>query len=238
MNFVETTAPISIENLKKYFTDKSTFFIINYKESALKGSKLLTYLSNLDVPCDISFTGCTEQECSEMIKDYLNTTMIVNIKSLEKAIINLLLQYKNIVPKQDTTVLEENDEILEKWVSRLDSLTLYNMYSIGEGEFKNFVKAFETDDTQDLSGVNFVSLLKHQDFYIFYSKVDKEKLKFYSSYFNDYMFKGKNLYSYWANENNHMFLLTYGIASGEITGDSYINATKQTLEELSNAAPV
>jgi len=30
------------------------------------------------------------------------------------------------------------------------------------------------------------------------------------------MFKGNNLFSYWANENNPMFLLTWGIASGNI----------------------
>ena len=42
MNFIKTTAPISIDNLKKYFVDKDTFFLIDYKNSALNGSKLLT----------------------------------------------------------------------------------------------------------------------------------------------------------------------------------------------------
>ena len=28
------------------------------------------------------------------------------------------------------------------------------------------------------------------------------------------MFKGKNLYSYWANDNNPLFLLTVSIANG------------------------
>jgi hypothetical protein len=29
------------------------------------------------------------------------------------------------------------------------------------------------------------------------------------------MFKGKNLYSYWANPNNVLFLQTWSVASGE-----------------------
>ena len=28
------------------------------------------------------------------------------------------------------------------------------------------------------------------------------------------MFRGKNLYSYWANENNPLFLITFGISEG------------------------
>jgi len=64
-NIVETTAPIAIEDLKKYFADKETFYLINYKDSELKGEKLLTYLSNLDVPADIKFS--TLEEIAEMI---------------------------------------------------------------------------------------------------------------------------------------------------------------------------
>lgn len=237
MNFVETVAPISIENLKKYFTDKTTFFIINYKDSTLKGAKLLTYLSNLDIPCDISFKGCSDKECMDMIKDYLHTTMIVNIPTLERTVISVLLQAKGIIQVIDTEFIPNNKEILDKWISKLESLTLYNMYSIGDS-FKEFVTSFETDDSSDLVGVNFISLLKHEHFYPFYSKVDKENLRFYTHYFNDYMFKGKNLYAYWANENNPMYILTSGIADGQITGESYSSVTKQTLEELTNATPI
>jgi hypothetical protein len=52
------------------------------------------------------------------------------------------------------------------------------------------------------------------------------------------MFKGKNMYSYWANENNPLFLLTYGVAEGIVTGDSYNLAKQKTIEELKNVAPV
>jgi len=238
MNIVETTAPISIDNLKKYFTDKTTFFVINYKDSTLKGTKLLTYLSNLDIPSDINFTGCSTDECLDMLKDYLNTAMIVNISTLENATINILHQTKNLMPVKDKEFIEQNKEILDKWVSKLESLSLYNMHIVKDETFKEFVDSFEVNESKELIGINFISLLKHKSFYSFYRNTEQKNLKFYSHYFNDYMFKGKNMYSYWANENNPLFLLTYGVAEGIVTGDSYNLAKQKTIEELKNVAPV
>lgn len=238
MNFVETVAPISIENLKKYFTDKTTFFVINYKESSLKGSKLLTYLSNLDIPCDIDCKGCEQEEVYDLIKEYLNSTMIVNIPSVEQAVTSILLQAKGMINIYDGMFIEENRDIINKWIVKLESLTVYNMHIVSGDKFKEFVDVFERDDSDDLIGINFVSLLKNDYFYEFYGTVDQKNLKFYNHYFNDYMFKGKNMYSFWANENNPMFLLTYGIAEGMITGDNYNSAKQQSIEELANATPV
>ncbi len=238
MNIVETIAPISIDNLKKYFTDKSTFFVLNYKDSSLKGAKLLTYLSNLDVPCDINVVGCEEQEVYDLIKDYLNTTMLVNVPSLEKAVNHILHQTKGLIPLNDEQFILDNKEILSIWISKLESLSLYNMYIVGDESFKEFAEKFEKDDTDELVGINFISLLKNEYFYSFYENTNPDNLKFYTRYFDDYMFRGKNMYSYWANENNPLFLLTYGIAEGMITGETYISAKQKTIEELANATPV
>jgi hypothetical protein len=238
MNIVETIAPITLDNLKKYFSDKSTFFVIKYKDSSLKGTKLLTYLSNLDIPSDIDFTGCSSDECYDMIKDYLQSTMIVNINTLESAVINILHQVKQLVPLQDNEFIEQNKDILNKWILKLESLSLYNMHIIENDMFKEFVSSFETDSSSELIGVNFISLLKHENFYSFYNNTDKNSLKFYTHYFNDYMFKGKNMYAYWANENNPLFLLTYGIAEGLIEGNSYNLHKQKTIEELENVTSV
>jgi len=238
MNIVETIAPITLDNLKKYFSDKSTFFVIKYKDSSLKGTKLLTYLSNLDIPSDIDFTGCSSEECYEMIKDYLHSTMIVNINTLESAVINILHQVKQLAPLHDNEFIEQNKDILNKWILKLESLSLYNMHIIENDMFKEFVSSFETDSSSELTGVNFISLLKHENFYSFYNNTDKNSLKFYTHYFNDYMFKGKNMYAYWANENNPLFLLTYGIAEGVIEGNSYNLHKQKTIEELENVTSV
>lgn len=238
MNLVKTPAPISIEDLKKYFTDKSTFYIINYKESKLKGAKLLTYFSNLDIPCDIDFTGCDDVECYEMLKEYFNASSIVNIPILENLAIYVLKQYKELIPVKDEAFIQENKDIISAWSSRLDSLTIYNMSIVNDPTFSEFVDNFEKDDSDTLVGVNFISLLKHPQFYNFYGNIKNEDLRYYTHYFNDYMFKGKNMYSYWANDNNPMFLLTYGISEGLIKSEDYNKAKEQTLKELVNVTSV
>lgn len=200
---IETKAPIAIEDLKKYFEDKSTSFMIDYAESELQGERLLVYLSNLDIPCDI------KNYDKDLIQTYLKATMIVNIPSLEHEVINLLL------------ALKLNEEVpfkedLKIWEKKIDSLSLYNMYTINVPEIQEWVAQFPEENTGDLEGINFISLLKHEETYTLFEFVKQENLTFYSKYFNEYMFKGQNLYSYWAHENNPMFLLTWSVAAGTI----------------------
>lgn len=200
---IETTAPIAIEDLKKYFEDKSTSFMIDYSRSELQGEKLLVYLSNLDIPCDI------KNYDEGLIESYLKATVITNIPSLEQHVIALLFSLK----LDEDVPFKEN---LKLWEKKIDSLSLYNMHTINVPEVKEWVAQFPKDDTNDLEGINFVSLLKHEETYGLFEFVKQENLTFYSKYFNDYMFKGQNLYSYWAHENNPMFLLTWGVATGEV----------------------
>jgi len=228
---VKTTAPLAVDELKKYFVDKETKFIIDYENSTLKGEKLLTYLGNLDLPVDV------ENYTDELLEAYLHSKSIVNIPSIELNIIDLLLGYKfTFMPQSPDNNLygefySKNKDILDKWVSKLNSLSLYNMWTIEADEFKEHVKSYPEDSSNDLEGVNFVSILKHEDFFMWFDKVEEDSLKYYSKYFNDYMFKGKSLYNFWANENNPMFLLTWGIASGEINAKEYHDAKYKDMAE-------
>jgi hypothetical protein len=72
---IETKAPIPIEELKKHFTDKEVSYLLDYKTCELKGEKLLTYLSNLDLPCDLKNIDY------DLMKDYFHSTSIVNVKN-------------------------------------------------------------------------------------------------------------------------------------------------------------
>lgn len=229
MNIIETSAPIKIEELKKYFEDKTTFFLIDYSESSVKAEKLLTYISNLDIPCDIKFN--TREELKEMINCYLKSSFIVSLPSLEKAVISLLLQNKSIISTNDSDFLLDFKEQLDAWTLKLESLALYNLYMINEDSFKKWVvEEHDEDPTSSLEGVNFVSLLKNSNFYDFYQRMIKTP-KYYSCYFNEYMFKGQNLYSYWANQNNPMFLLTWGIAEGKFNPQEYVEFAKESIKE-------
>lgn len=207
---ITTTAPIAIEYLKEYFADKETTYVIDYAESELKGEKLLVYLGNLDLPADIKFE--TSEDLEEMVLAYASSTFIVNIRSLEFAMLNLLLKNEIGFPLTD-----ELQVLLDHWSIRIKSLLLYNLHTVNLEEFNTFVDAAPKDDTDSLVGVNFVSLLKYEELgqIIVDDDNNLDECINYTKYFNDYMFKGKNLFSYWANPNNILFLQTWSIASGE-----------------------
>lgn len=239
MNIIETIAPIAIEDLKKYFVDKNTLYIIDYSKSQIKEQKLMTYLSNLEIPCDLDLSKLTTIEMYEVLKAYMETTMLVNLRSLELLTIDVIKEAKGLNNKEvHKEFISSNKDIIDSWISKLDSLTLYNMYAINNDEFKAFVKSFPEDNDRSLTGINFISLLKNPEFYDVYKKIDTNKLKFYTNYFNEYMFKGKNIYYYWANDNNPLFLLTYGIAEGLVSSEEYISAKTKDIQELSNVPSI
>lgn len=228
---IETKAPISIEDLKKYFTDKDISYLIDYKTSELKGKKLITYLSNLDIPSNIKNPDL------ELVKEYLHSVSLVNIKSLENIVIDILFAKKGLTKNNlFTSFIEENKEILDLWENKLESLTLYNMFMLNADKFRDYAQSYPKDDTQNLEGVNFISLLKHTRFFSYYGRINNDRLKFYTHYFNDYMFRGKNMFEYWANKNNPLFLLTWSIADGR--GKEYIEARTKDKEVIKNVAPI
>lgn len=224
MQIVETTAPISLNHLKLYFSDKTTRYTIDYENSQLKDELLLTYLGNLELPCDLKIEN--KESLYHLLKHYFSFRQIVDIPYLEHKAIDILFQYKGLIETVDSDFINDNLEIISKWSKKLDSLTLYNMWIVETGEFKDFVKTFPENDTDAIEGVNFVSLLKYPHFYSYYSIMNEANLEYYSVYFNEYIFKGNNLYSYWANENNPLFLLTWSIASGQMNSSEYISSVK------------
>ena len=221
---IETKAPIDIDDLKKHFTDKDVNFLIDYKNSDLKGEKLLTYLSNLDLPCDLKNADY------DLLKDYFHTSSLLKCNALEEMTIEVLHQYKHVDANNyngpASKFVSENLEIVEKWVKKLDSLSLYNMYIVEDDKFKEYVESHPKDDTNDLEGVNFVSILHNTRFFEYYGKVEDKNLTFYTKYFKEYMFRGKNLFEYWANPNNPLFLITWDTARGN--SKEYIEARNAT----------
>jgi len=236
MSVIYTKAPIGLEDLKVYFQDKDTKYLIDYGTSDLKGEKLLTYLGNLDIPCDIIYDN--DESLFEMVEAYLKFNHIVNIESLESRVIDMIFQRKNLKPQFTPEIIDKFSGMLDQWIQKLESLVLFNIFCVNDETLKDYVRAQKEDDTNSTEGINFVSLLKHQNFYTFFEGVNESDLIYYSKYFNEYMFKGKNLYSYWANENNPMFLLTWGIVTGGFENQDYIDAKIKSIGEVVDVSPV
>lgn len=212
MNTIETTVPISIDNLKIYFENKETIFLINYDDSSLKEEKFLVYLSNLDLPCDIKFDKQNKNH-TDLLKHYLKSKNLVSIPSLEKESLNVFLQMKQLEDHGYENFIEENKEELEEILKLIESLCLYNFYCVNSEIFKKDAESHEHKNCENL-GLNFVNLIKYDNFNLLFEGVTTNSLYFYEEFFKEYIFKGKNLYYYWATEKNPLFLLTWGISMG------------------------
>lgn len=230
LNIVETIAPIPLETLKQYFEDKNIFFLIDYDKSILKGERLLTYLGNLEIPCDIFLQN--EENFKELYPCYLKHSQIVSIPLFEHITIDLLLEKRGLLPDYHAEYLELYDEDLSRWEDILESLLLFNFYTIDSKEMKDFVTTnHPNNDTDSLEGINFVSLLKYEFFYDFYN-AERDKLPiYYSKYFNEYMFKGNNLFHYWANDKNIYYLNLCVALSNEVDGKEIGNLLSKSYLE-------
>lgn len=236
MSIIHTTAPIPMEELRKYFEDPSLIFQISYDDSTLEADRFLTYFGNLEVPCNVVYS---DEKRDELLASYFRSSQIVSIESLEREAIGVLLEYKGLTEhKENEKFIEANREIIERWVRVLDSLSLYNVYMVQTDRLRDWVETFPEDHTSSMEGVNFVSVLKYTDFFAFYTRIDKTNLTYFSAYFNEPIFKGNHLFEYWANENNPMFLLTAGIADGWITPEDYNKAAKATAQEMEDVASI
>ena len=237
MNVINTIAPIKIEDLKKYFEDKTTTFVVDIESSQLTESKLLTYFSNLDLPVDVSSNDRTEK-FYELLSAYFKHQLILNLPTIENAAIDVLLEFKSINKFGYEKFIAEHQEIIQQWSDILDSMPLFNMYCIDSPEIKSWVESHPLNEMSTPVGINFVSLLKHERFFEFYRAHDTSKAQFYKNYFTMNMFKGSNLYSYWANEFNPLFLLTFGIANSLFTNEEYVAATKESIKEVENVSSI
>lgn len=237
MNIIETIAPIPITELKKYFEDKTSIFVIDLESSQLADSKLLTYLSNLDLPADL-FSDEKTEKFYALLAAYFKHSLILSLPVIENAAIDVLLEFKGIYNFGYGKFIEEHKAIIQQWVDILDSMPLFNMYCINSSEFKTWVEQHPVNELNTSEGINFVSLFKYERFYEFYAVHDPSSAQFYKNYFTMNMFKGSNLYSYWANEFNPMFLLTFGIANSVFTNEEYIESIKTSISEIENFSSI
>lgn len=213
---IETIVPIPIDQLKKYFQDKDNVkFVLDYDASTLKGAKFLTYISNLDVPADVKF-DVNNPDHEELLEAYFSSPNLTSLASLEEFALKVLLQIRGLEDFGFAEFIQKHMDVIKPWLDMVDSLPLYNVTTLKLELFDDFTKEFpRVEDTA--AGINFVNMLKYEAFFILLNFADAANAKYYSAYFETPMFKGKTFFAFWANPNNPMFLLTNGIATGEIT---------------------
>lgn len=202
---VETVAPIPLDVLKRKFTEDIEFHI-DYENSRLKGKVLITYLSNLKIKCRLILR---EPEITlTLIEEYLNIPVLVDMPDLADHAMNILLGYTG-KPNTLTADLAEfysrNRDILDAWVRRLYSMPLFAMYCMGD-QYHEYVEQFPKDEEDGIAGINFVNLLKHPLFAVLLEGVGEDQYTWNPVFFKEYIFQGNNLFHYFADRNNPLFM--------------------------------
>lgn len=216
MNIRKVVAPLSIDQIKEFFKDKSLFFLVDYENSKLKDKVFLTYLSNLDIPSDVELSkNISKESLFNLIDSYMNMKTVTDVDSLNMMVCHILLKFKkvnldNIIVNpflSDDLVDEYIDtrkEMLEKWAHFIDSSILYLMYIFQDLNEKLKVdEQFPKIDDANYVGLNVVNLFKTPGFLqTYFSSDEKSSLSFFTEQFTKYMFKGKSFYEYYDNKNN------------------------------------
>ena len=236
-NIREVVAPIPMTQIQEYLKNKDIVFIFKYSESVkLKGSMLLTYLANLDVPAEIILDVPKEQKF-ELLKDYMMSFNINNLHSLacltaaallvrkgcSEDDLRMCFSYLALSVDELKEFNELNKEMLDRWEITFDSMSIYLQTCIKEFEqaFGSYDEAYEVIDDANYIGKNFVNLFSVDLFLDVYFSLIKgnTNFRYLKKQFNDYMFARKNLFHYVENAKSPMLWLLMGVASGDIKYD-------------------
>lgn len=234
--YVDTIVPIGIDELKRQFTEKNIVYAINYEGSKLKGTPFLTYLSNVDMPCVVYLNNL--EPSLELLKAYLNSVTLVNILQLEDLAMHVLLAAKGMqhgLSFDPSEFIAENREVVDKWISHLNSMSLYSLHCIKDPRFEEHVKSYPEDASADMSGSNYIHLTRHEQFAYFLSQVDESTLRYYSGHFNERLFKGHNLFHYWSHPDNSVYRVSILAVSEEFSSEKFKEAFSKDMAEIRKA---
>lgn len=202
---VETVAPIPLDVLKRKFTEDIEFHI-DYEGSKLKGKVLITYLSNLKIKCRLILKD--PEITLSLIEEYLSIPVLVDMPDLADHVMNLLLDYTgkpSLVKGDQSAFYNRNFEMLDKWVNRLYMMPLFALYCMGE-QYHEYVESFPKDEDDGIAGINFVNLLRHPMFSLMLEGVEEQSYSWNPTFFKEYIFQGANLFHYFADKNNPLFM--------------------------------
>ena len=214
---ISCTVPIEINKLQEYFNDKEYRFEINYNNSSLQKKEFLTYLSNLEIPSDlISPIQLSYEIKSSLLYEYMVFPAITLISTLNLAVSSIIFRAKGYDLKdaypnpyfseeEADLFIEENNELIQKWITFLDSCTIYAQKSIPELNEMDFLTGgIETIEDRNYIGHNIVNLFSLDFFFHNYYSKELGTLYYFKYQFDDRIFGGKDLNYYFFTKHNFL----------------------------------
>lgn len=234
-NIRTTPVPLKIESIKEYFENKQLFFVIDYANSQVKGNMFLTYIANLDLPCEIQLDGTPAEEKLALLKNYMESRNLAHSDALRLACARTILAYRGastggfypnpvLSPEEEARFIAENGELLRRWDQFLSSTLLYLLGSFPDLEKEVRVREqFTTHEDPAFIGSNVVHLFGIPSFTErFFSAPSREPLLYFKPQFEEYMFRGKNLFHYFFVPENTLALAMNGMIAGAISPENLV----------------
>lgn len=206
--------PLDDNQLLEFIDNQDKVYEIDFSKNTLDNQTALTYLSNLEMKCNVDFSNLSLEQKFDLIKTYMMFDSMVSIENLEKITLQIFNQYKGLIIEDSildilskdeiSSFIKENQDLLQKYDEVLSSIFFFNLMSFYNNEEKELMKKGCTKIIQNprYIGINFVNLLKYPEFYAQFL-LDKPKYTYYfKEYFEDYMFKGYNLFKFLQTKNN------------------------------------
>ena len=214
---ISCTVPIEINKLQEYFNDKEYRFEINYNNSSLQKKEFLTYLSNLEIPSDlISPIQLSYEIKSSLLYEYMVFPAITLISTLNLAVSSIIFRAKGYDLKdaypnpyfseeEADFFIEQNNELIQKWITFLDSCTIYAQKSIPELNEMDFLTGgIEIIEDRNYIGHNVVNLFSLDFFFHNYYSKELGTLYYFKYQFDDRIFGGKDLNYYFFTKHNFL----------------------------------
>lgn len=229
----ETVAPLPIETIKEYFHDKEISFLVDYENSKITDKIFLTYVANLDIPLDIKLRkDFPKEKLFSLIDAYMDVKTISNVQTLTMMVAHILLKVVGVNTKESLVnafmteemvdeFIETRKEKIQKWAHFLDSSMLFLIYSYKELNDQIKVEDnFPKIEDANYVGLNIVNLFSVPGFMnCYFGSGPTPNMSFFTEQFTKYMFKGKNLFDYFNNDQNMFVPLLIGLVEKKIHMD-------------------
>lgn len=204
---VKTIAPIPSDTLRRMFNENIEY-VVDYTDSRFKGKVFITYLANTEIRARVQLRNV--DDALELLVAYLHHPSLAVLPELEDIAMNMMLAYQgkpHFLSFDPEDFIEKNRAILATWHKRICQLPVFALFCRG-GEYEQQACTYPLDEDSTMTGINFVKLIDHPMFSILIDGVRKEDMSHNPTLFTKYFFKGENLFKFFANPNNPLFIAT------------------------------
>lgn len=255
-NIIKTIAPIPGDVMKEYFRNNNTVFVVDAEGSHLQGLKLLTYLTNIALPIEITFSPHFPfEKFDELMYGYMKQDNMIKSQVLRDYMGYIILSYigyeKEDIPLEIAVPYEYIDgfiynhqEELSKWVTFLDSTEVLTYYI--DEKFADMVnmEKYPVIDDDTYVGVNIANLYLSQLFVNLYQTADRNigQQYLFIQQATRYIFGNSSIYNYINQRFNPISIISSMLLGGMMRyghmnpGESYNEFEERVIQTTGNIA--